>query len=347
MAKTKHGLPETKGSFKLVGTVTGVRKEDFFGQKPTKKEDLRNTVKFGVKTSSENEIPVQIADQERDSVYFFRREDKDKGIEKNTKAVPWADRKSFEEEGYQLIGTNIGIEKVENEKGKMVNDKKSLHPFDAAEYLDHLATEGVFKDEMPIRAMGDIEFSSFDSNDGKIRFKRFTANKIYNSQVDFEADDFLEESDFKQKFVYMSTEMKKEDGTNYAIVSGKIVTYSTIEDVEFIIRNKKLATNFQKKLKPYTSIVVFGKVFNKAIVEEVEASDDDWGGEADPFDNAYSSRKLEMEITGIKTDDIDVKTYTEANIREAMRADEEFGADVDNSGDDWDKDGDGGDDGWD
>lgn len=334
--KTKHGLPETKGSFKSVGLVSGVKKEDFFVSKETKKGDERNTVKFGVKTSSENEIFVQMADQERDNVYFFRRKDEKKGWKKKTEKVPWSDRHTFNEDGFNLIGVAVGIEKEEVE-GKVKNVTKYLHPFDGAKYIDDLATQGEFTDNMPVRVMGDIEFSSFETDKGeKIRFKRFEAKKVYNSRVDFEADDFAEECDFKQQFIYMSTEMKKDDdGKPYALVAGKVVTYSTIEDVEFVIRNKKLATNFQKRLKPYTSVVVFGKIVNRAVVEEVVV-EDDWGGESDPFEKANKSYKFEMEIHGIKTDDIDTETYTKEKVEDAMRAEDDFGKNVDS--DDWGSD---------
>ena len=55
---------------------------------------------------------------------------------------------------------------------------------------------------------------------------------------------------------------KNEDGT--FTVSAKIVTYDSIEDTEFTIKNdengKNLANLFRKNLKPYYAIQVHGHV---------------------------------------------------------------------------------------
>lgn len=43
MAKTKHGLPETKGQFKLRGLVTGMLRDDTYS---SKKQKLVTIVEF-------------------------------------------------------------------------------------------------------------------------------------------------------------------------------------------------------------------------------------------------------------------------------------------------------------
>ena len=57
----EHGLPLTEGEFKARGLVTGAKKGDnFFKQKTQKNGFERNTVNFGLKTSEDNELYVQI-----------------------------------------------------------------------------------------------------------------------------------------------------------------------------------------------------------------------------------------------------------------------------------------------
>lgn len=325
MAKVRlgsHGLKLNEGSFRLKGLVTGANREDVFKTTTQKNNMNRNTLKFGVKTSEENEVYVRISDSEKEKAWFYKRGDKKKGIDGESKAIEWDNRLNFHEEGFQAIGVNIGLDKDEEEKNVIVNK----HDFDAAEYVAER-----INDDLPVRIIGETEFSSFDGQDGKIRSKNLNIKKIYNSYVDFEKDDFEEESYFKQTFLFMGIDRAKDkDGKPDSvdprfIVQGKVVTYSSLENVEFVIRNKKLGLNFQKKLKPYNCIEVYGKINNQRVAEEVESTEDDWGSEENPFEVVNSPRKFEFEIKGINTKNIDTKTYTEQIVTDAFKADEEFG----------------------
>jgi hypothetical protein len=321
----KHGLPQNEGQFKLKGLVVGKKKDDFFTSKTQKNGLERNTVKFALKTSPlDNEVYVEISDSEKEDAWFYKQGDKKAGIEGESKKISWGQRNNFHEEGFQPIGVSIGLDKDDADKNVII----SKHDYDAAEYVSKR-----LEDDKAVMAVGEIEFSSFDGEDGKIRSKKLKIKKIYNSFVDFEKDDFVEENYFKQTFVYMDIDQAKKDGQPDKedprfIVKGKIVGYSTLEDVEFVLRNKQLAQNFKKKLKPYNCIEVHGAINNLRMTEEVEETNgDDWGGESNPFDKVNNPRKFEFEIKGINTKNIDIKTYTEANITEAFKADEEFGND--------------------
>lgn len=333
MAKVQlglHGLPQSKGEFQLRGELTGLKRDKFFVADETNKEKERRICKFGVKTSLESEVYVQLGDKEQDNVYFYNKD------EKNTAPVSWAKRKEFSKDGYQLIGCNFGLEKETDDKGNEVNLKLSKHAFDGAEYLNELAKEEIIKDGDAVFVVGKLEFSSFEGDKGMVRFKKFDVNKMYNSSVDFIADDFEEVSKFKQQFIYMGSEMKEDESGKFLLVKGLTVTYFGFEEVEFKVRNKKLAQNMNKRLKAYSNITCHGVVLNTRDEEVVETSDEDWGGEADSFDQVGTPRKFELLIKGIDTKDIDTTTFTKKIVDEAQKADEDFGVDS-NSGD-WDSD---------
>jgi hypothetical protein len=336
MAKIKigeHGLPLTEGQFKTRGLVTGTNKGNkFFLQKPQKNGFERNTVSFGLKTSEDNEVYVQISESEKEDAFFYKQSEVT-GEKGTTKKISWGQRKNFKEDGFEPIGVNVGLEKDENNKNIIVN----MFDYDAAKYL---STK--LKDEMPVLVIGELEFSSKEGENGKDRYKKLKIKKIYNSVVDFTKEDFKQENFFKQKCLFMEIVQATKDGKPDTedprwLVKAKIVTYKTLEDIEFVIRNKTLASNFRKYLKPYNRIAIHGVINNKRMAQEVENTNiDDWGGDADPFNMIGSPRKFEFEITGIETKDIDTKTYTEDIVIKAFKAQDEFGnnASWDESGED-------------
>ena len=116
----------------------------------------------------------------------------------------------------------------------------------------------------------------------------------------------------------MGIEQEKEDDkpTGRFIVSAKIITYSTIEDVMFIIENSKLANVFKKNLKPYTAINVWGKIDATILTEEVE--DDDIWGESNPMTRIKAPTRRELIITGADKNSIDTSIYTQEAIEDAM-----------------------------
>ncbi len=321
--KGEHGLPLTSGEFKARGLVTATRKDTFFKQTTQKNGFERNTLNFGVKTSEDNEIYVQISDSEKEDAYFYKASET-KGDKGTTKKISWGQRKNFKEEGFLPIGIIVGLEKDENNK----NIKKNMFDYDAAEYLSK-----ELKDDMAVLIVGELEFSSQEGENGKTRYKKLKIKKIFNSAIDFSKEDFKEESFFKQKCLFMEIVQATKDGKPDTedprwIVKAKIVTYKTLEDIEFVIRNKILASNFKKHLKPYNRIAIHGVINNKRMAQEVEnTSTDDWGGESDPFNVIGNPRKFEFEITGIETKDIDKETYTEDIVTKAFKAQDEFGND--------------------
>lgn len=318
----KIDLPETKGAFQLSGVVSGVASKKFYSDKPTKTGKPRRDVNFGVGINSESVIYVNLNGMEKDEVNFYKKAEK-KGEKGTTKKIKWANRDNFKEEGFKILGVNIGLVKKLDKNGKEVNDTKYLIEYDACKYVSEN-----LKDKESVFIKGKIEYSSFKNDKDEVtRNKKFIPSQISACKpIDFEADDFEETSDFQQRIIF--TGIEKDDSNKEDIkfiVSAKIVTYNTIEETEFIIRDKGLADKLRKNLKPYNSIDVWGKINNRVDTDQVEDDEEDTWGEENKMDKAKVPHIKELVITGADPKSIDKDTYTEENIEEAIRAIKEFG----------------------
>ena len=320
-------LPETKGSFQLKGIVSGVEKENFYKEIKTKSNKDMRMINFGVGYAEGSTLYVNLQGMEQDNVY-------EKG---ETVKVPWADRFTYNREGFRLIGKNIGVKKKVDETGKTVNDKKVMTDFDACKEVNEN-----LKDGASVFIRGTLDYSSFlDNNGNKKSSTKLVPNQIsLCADVVFDDDNFTQQNDFNQVIIFMGIEQEKVDDkpTGRFVVAAKIVTYSTIEDVEFIVENKDLASKFKKSLKPYNAIKVNGHMVSSVQTETVVDDDDNWG-EEDAMEKVSAPVKREFIITGAKGSTIDKELYTEANIAEAIakinkanKAENDFGSD---DGDDW------------
>ena len=316
MAKERiHELPETKGSFQVKGKINGVESSRFYTEKKTtNKKDFR-AVNFGCMYDDKRTVYMNLNGMPQDNVYFSKRNaDTNKT---DTKKVAWDNRNKFNEEGWRMIGTNLGLTKTTDKDGKEVNDKKTMHSFDACEYI-----KKTMKDDMSTFIRGNIEFSSYLDKDGNTRrsIKYVPGQISLCKEVDFEEYDEANKPvhDFTQTIVFMEVNQEKENdkATGRFVVSAKIVTYSDIVDAEFIITDKKLAELFRKNLKPYYAISVHGHIEVSHKVEEV--SDDDGWGSANSMTSVSAPTKTEMIITGATPSTIDRESYTEKNVSEAI-----------------------------
>lgn len=321
MADRIFNLPQTRGSFEMAGKVTGTQRSNFYNEKETKNGAMRRVLSFGVQTSNENTFYVDLAGMPRDKVYFFRRADKDKGIEKDKKEVAWKDRLTYvAPEGYDMIGVKVGVTKKTNESGKVINDNKTLTDFDAAKEISENLHDG---DNVYVR--GNIEYSTYNGKH-QIRFV-LTQVSLSSKGIDFDAEGFEELALFTQTIVY--TGCHKSDEGDEVVVDAKIVNYNTIEDAEFFIdykantQNKVLADSIRKRLKPYTSFECFGPIVNQQKVEEVE-TENIWGG-PNKMKRQSTPAVRKLYIEGVNPDSFDPNpgdkdaepTYTEDNISEA------------------------------
>ena len=326
MADRIFNLPQTRGSFEMAGKVTGTQRSNFYNEKETKSGAMRRVLSFGVQTSNENTFYIDLAGMPRDKVYFFRRADKDKGIEKDKKEVAWKDRLTYvAPEGYDMIGVKVGVTKKTNESGKLVNDNKTLTDFDAAKEISENLHDG---DNVYVR--GNIEYST-DNGKHQIRFVP-TQVSLSSKDIDFDAEGFEECAQFVQTLVYTGCRKSEDDEV---IIDAKIVNYSSIEDAEFFIdykkdaMNKAMADSIRKRLKPYTSFECHGNIVSQQVVEDVnDAEDDLWGGNWNAKNKMKRQstpvvRKLYIDVINRESFDPNPKdkdaepTYTEDNISEA------------------------------
>ena len=316
MANRIFDIPETKGSFQVKGIINGTEKERFYTDKKTKTGKDFRAVNFGVEYNDKQTVYMSLNGMPQQKVYFSKRNQSTGKTE--TKDVPWANRNKFNEEGFRMIGVGLGLTKTTDQSGKVVNDKKTMTPFDACAYINEN-----LKDDMSAFIKGNVEFSSYMDNENNVRrsVKYIPSQISLCKEVDFEKYDDVDNKpahDFTQSIVYMGIDQEKADdkATGRFIVAAKIVTYSDIVDTEFIITDKNLANLFKKNLKPYYAITVHGKIEVSHSVQEVE-EEDSWG-EANAMNRVSAPTKTEMIITGATPSSIDKEAYTEKNVSEAM-----------------------------
>lgn len=337
MAETKKkgrlfDLPETKGAFQLKGIVSGVKKDGFYKEIKTRSNKDMRIVNYGLTYKDGETLYENLQGMEQEFAYFSKPAEK-KGEKSSVDKVPWAERFSYNREGYNLIGKNIGVKKKVDSNGNTVNDKKYLTDFDACKEISENLKDGV-----SLFTKGTIDYSSFvdDKGNKKVSVKLVPGQVSLCGDIDFKSEEYKQQNDFNQVIIFMGIEPEKDSNeklTGRYIVAAKIVTYSTIEDVEFIIENKDLANKFRKTLKPYYAIKVSGHIVSSVQTEEV--SDDDGWGEEDSMEKTSVPVKREFIITGAKGSSIDKELYTEENITAAMakitqanKAKNDFGTDT-------------------
>ena len=337
--KNPLGIPETRGKFKISGTVFGVESERFYNEKNTRNDKPRRSVNFGVQYDKEQSCFINMAGMEQKSVYYSKRTKDASGKDvNNTVEVPWAERMTFAQEGYSMIGTKIGLEQTVDANGSVKNVNKIFTPWDACEYVhNHL------KDDMPVFIYGDISYSKYND----VTRKSFEPAQMYRekSAPDFDADDFEAVGAFQQKLVYMGI---RKESNERAVVSAKIVTRTTIEDAEFVVEHPGLARTLHKHVKPYTCFEAVGyirEVKNETSEEKSTSnlSNLDWG-DVNPMDTKRESTHIELVITRVLENTIDTEVYKEEAMEKAMlaakslkNAKKDFGEKDDEAASDWGK----------
>lgn len=308
-------LQETKGTYQVKGNIAGVKKDKFYTNKKTKTGKDFRAVNFGCEYNAKQTVYMDLNGMPQANVYFSRRNPETGKTE--TKSVAWANRNKFAEDDWRMIGVNLGLTKTTDANGRPVNDRKTMAPFDACQYI----AENM-KDDMSTFIRGNIEFSSYQDNQGNTRRGiKYVPNQISLCQpVDFAEynEDNKPVHDFTQTIVFMEINKEKagEKDTGRFLVNAKVITYADIVDTEFVITDQKLASLFKKNLKPYTAITVHGRIEVNHKVEEV--SDDSGWGEANTMNTVTAPTKTEMVITGATPSTIDRETYTEKNVLDAM-----------------------------
>jgi hypothetical protein len=302
------GLRQTKGYFQVKGKVTGVEKENFYTEGKSRNGKDYRRINFGVEYQPDCSVYVQQFGMPQDYVYYSKQEITGNKKTKVTEKVNWSDRFKSPGENYRLVGINCGVEKIVDKKGSLVNSKKSLTQFDACkEIADHL------KDNDSVFVKGNITYSTYEGSH-KTNFD-FTQVSLCKDDIDFDNENFKSENKFKQEIVFMGIDKSKEIDGEF-IISGKVVNYDSIEDIELYTRDNKLASILKKNCKPYNLIELGGNIFAEFGSEKVE-SDDEWGVGIE-MNKVKAPYSIKLMVNGADKSSLDTTTYSEEIIEEAL-----------------------------
>jgi single-stranded DNA-binding protein len=335
MATTESKLQQTKNSFKFIGRVTRIDKDGAFKQETATKgknegKEYR-ALRFGVKTSENNEMTVQMYDFEPEEVFLWHSEKAKEAKEKNKKykgdRVPFSqwleEHEELREEGYAVLATRVGL--TYGEDGKL--QSQGLPSYVASKNIFNNLSNG---DSVVIE--GEIRYSKYKNQQDKwIEQKTFTIKKAFRiKDIDFDGEKFEEVTYFEQEFVFVGAEADKENKKVY--VTGRVIDYyKNFHDAQFVVDYSdgkggndkgmaKLADAFLKKFKFGDVLKVFGDALNRVVTEEVEDDEEDeqdallksLGGKSKPkHAQKYTARSYisEMQIFGLE--DWQKKVYEE------------------------------------
>lgn len=308
-----YKLRPTRGQFKLAGLVNGTEREKFISEQTFKSGATKKTCSFGVKTGEINESWVSVEGFIQDEVMFSKYDKKTKIREK--KKISWDDRNNFNEDGFYPM---FSVKSIFD--GEYVNE----FPYDACKTL-----EDELFDNKAVYVEGNIKYSSYN---GK-KYKNFEITKIMDNrnEIDFEAEDFTEVNIFEQEIILQSIEKHPENEGEFVLTAYVVMYGDKVETVEFIIKNKKLATKLKGKLEPYNMIKVLGRLENTIIEDDSSDDEDAWGDDDAEFKTAKKPVIREMVITKAYPSSIDTETYTEELISSVLKADEDYGADIEDN----------------
>ena len=75
-------LNQTKGTFRLIGKITGTERDNFFTSRILERGKMKGkemrSLRFGVKTSNQQTVYVQMTGYEPETVYLWNTKEKDK-----------------------------------------------------------------------------------------------------------------------------------------------------------------------------------------------------------------------------------------------------------------------------
>lgn len=343
-------LQQNKNSFKVRGKVTRIDKDGAFKEeqatKGKKEGETYRSLRFGVKTSDNNEIFVSMFDFEPEQVFLWNsdmaKKAKEKKKEYKGKKIDFAEwlenQDELREEGYAVLQTRVGL--THDDKGKLVS--KGLPSFVASEEIYNNLDNGE-----SVVIEGSIRYSTYKNRDDKeVEQKTYTIEKLFKvKDIDFEAEDFEEITYFEQEMVFVDALADKKEGKIY--VTGRIIDYwKNFHDTQMVINYKdnngqddkdmvKLAGAFAKTVKFGDVIKVYGETLNKVVVSEVKQEDiedeDDalalLGGKPKPqHKQSYTSNTYitEFQIHGVES--WDKKVYKEEDfVKNELLVEEDFG----------------------
>lgn len=303
MAKEKKEkiLEQTISTFRGVGIVTGVDRDNFYNtgivEKGKNEGKEYRSLRFGVRTSPNQTIYVQMFGMEPDNVYVYDNK------EKKGEQVPYEEflekEASWAEEGKITFDSSVNLDSTDKKA-----PKSHMPKFDNIDLIYDKLENG-----MSVYVSGRISRNSYENQNGDIvtRTNNDLQQILLADDVDFDSKKFREYAVFTEEFVVTDTEYDKEeekliisglsidysentypvsfDVSHAEELNGKPETYEGMSDseieknkkyVEEQVEMKKKMINAFKKLKYGTLLKVDGKILNKVTVtEQVDEEEDD------------------------------------------------------------------------
>ena len=290
MANYEGKLTACEGSSQLRGIIVGKdnpRKGNGFTEGKTKAQVPYRSIRFLLKTNTDNVVPVELFGQIQDKAYLYNKTLKD------TKPVAWAKRFDKAPDGYELILPTYDLTK------KISDD---------------------FKDGMSVVVVGETKFSEYTPDgsttaqlQNKIEIKRIFKAA---APIDFTSDKFEEECYFIQEIIIREVvEVASENKLDiyaYVLESRGKKKAPVVQPALFEINTDTADAVFvrnMKALKFGDFIKVNGKILCEAVIEEV-AENDGWGKK----EKVAVSYHKALEITGAYGETLEKKKYTEEDL---------------------------------
>lgn len=283
-------LQENTGSFVIKGVIEGkdnpAKNNGYTTGVQSKGKNFGKSyrsIKFKVKTSNSNIIPVELFGAEKDIVIFYNKETK------TTKKVAWGSKGITPPVGFELIIPEFDlVEKIHNE----------------------------FHDGDVVRIIGKFRFSEYTNKQGNTSNQvNFTISQIHKSddQIDFDSKDYKEINSFTHDFIVSEVEDDYEG--NRLIVNALVIGYGDkITPAIFEVDKKTSSDRFVAKMKTFKLgdyLKAQGTIKFCSIYEEI---DDEFGK------STISHFTKSLQINNIDRDSVELGKYKESDL---VKIDEE------------------------
>lgn len=277
-------LAQTKGSFVIKGVIEG--KDNPANNNGFNEGVVKNgksvgakyrSIKFKVKTSNDNIIPVELFGMEEEKANFYNKEKKD------TVKVEWAKRNMAAQNGYQLILPKYDfVEKIHND----------------------------FKDGDVVRIVGEFSFETYEDKNGNTKHNtKYIIKKIFKSDdvLNFDDEKFKEENEFAQEVIINDVDADASSKKIY--LSTYIIGFNEkLNTANFEIDMNKTNPVFFKNIKGLKigDFIKFKGKINYKVINEVV--DGDWGIQV------IKDYKKSLEITGAEGETFVKSMYKEKDL---------------------------------
>ena len=196
------------------------------------------SIRFMIKTSNDNIIPIELYGQEKDKAYFYNKS------QKKTVPVDWNKRNNAAKKDFTLIVPEYDlVEKINNE----------------------------FNDGDAVFVSGTLQHTMYEDAQNVTRQQtKFVISKFYtsNNKIDFDDDNFEEHNQFTQELIINSIDEELES----LLVNGYSINYDeSFVPITLEINKKKAHSDFVKTLKKmkFGDFLKFNGIIHYRTIEEL------------------------------------------------------------------------------